>query len=60
MIEEQYAPRQSSTSAYGVRLRQAMMGQRLRTLFDSIVDEPIPDDFEDLLRQLDARGSEAV
>lgn len=60
MTEEQYAEQRARALAQGVRLRQEVIGQKLRTLFDGVVDEPIPDDFRDLLRQLDERGSEAV
>ena len=60
MTEEQYAEQRERALAQGVRLRQGVIGQKLRTLFDGVVDEPIPDDFRDLLRQLDERGSEAI
>lgn len=60
MTEEQYAEQRARALAQGVRLRQEVIGQKLRTLFDGVVDEPIPDDFRDLLRQLDERGSEAI
>jgi hypothetical protein len=32
------------------RLRQQAIGARLRQLFDDVVNEPIPDDFLDILR----------
>ena len=60
MNEQQNPQRGARTSAHGLRLRQAMMGQSLRSLFDTVANEPIPDDFQDLLRELDKRGSEAV
>ena len=59
MIEEHDIPKRAPVSAQGVRLRQAMIGDRLRTLFDTVVNEPIPDEFQDLLRRVDARRSEA-
>ena len=33
--------------------RQRMLGARLRALFDNVVEEPVPDDFLDLLDRLD-------
>ena len=60
MIEQHNACPRTRTSAHGLRLRQAMMGDSLRTLFDTVVEEPIPDDFQDVLHQLDDRGSEAT
>ena len=60
MIEEHNAWPCRRASAHGLRLRQAMMGDSLRTLFDAVVEEPIPEAFRDLLRQLDERGSEAA
>ena len=59
MIEEHDAPQRAPASAHGVRLRQAMIGDRLKVLFDKVVNEPIPDEFQDLLRRVDARRSEA-
>ena len=34
---------------------QPQWADSLRNLYDSVVDEPIPDSFKDLLEQLDAR-----
>jgi hypothetical protein len=42
------------------RLRQQAIGARLRQLFDDVVNEPIPEDFLDILRaadDADARGA---
>ena len=36
------------------------MGDSLRTLFDAVVAEPIPEAFRDLLRQMDEPESEAA
>ena len=36
------------------RARQRAIGRELRRLYDEIVQEPIPDDFVDLLKQIDA------
>lgn len=40
------------------KTRQRMLGDKLRDLFDGVVDEGVPDTFSDLLDQLD-RSSEA-
>lgn len=39
------------------RLRQQAIGVKLRQMFDDIVNEPVPDDFLDILRRGDARSS---
>jgi len=36
------------------RARQQAIGHELRRLFDSIVQEPVPNDFLDLLRKIEA------
>ena len=40
------------------KTRQKMLGDKLRDLFDDVVDEGVPDSFSDLLEQLD-RPAEA-
>jgi hypothetical protein len=42
------------------RLRQQAIGVKLRQMFDDVVNEPVPDDFLDILRKHDERisGSE--
>jgi hypothetical protein len=40
------------------RLRQQAIGVRLRHMFDEVVNEPVPDDFLEILRKADRRGSE--
>ena len=37
------------------RIDRVAIGERLRELFDEVVNEPVPDDFLDLLRQADQR-----
>jgi hypothetical protein len=37
------------------RIDRVAIGARLRELFDEVVNEPVPDDFLDLLRQADER-----
>lgn len=39
------------------RLRQQAIGARLRQLFDDVVNEPVPDDFLEILRQAEPEGS---
>ena len=38
------------------RLRQQAIGVKLRQMFDEIVNEPVPDDFLEILRKADANG----
>ncbi len=40
------------------RLRQQAIGARLRQMFDEVVNEPVPDEFLDILRKADKRSSE--
>lgn len=43
-----------------VRLRQQAIGMKLRHLFDEVVNEPVPDEFLEILRRADEkRGSGA-
>lgn len=39
------------------RLRQQAIGVKLRHMFDEVVNEPIPDEFLDILRRADERSS---
>lgn len=36
------------------RLRQQAIGVKLRHMFDEVVNEPVPDEFLDILRKADA------
>ena len=40
------------------RLRQQAIGVKLRQLFDDVVNEPVPDEFLDILRRADERSAE--
>ena len=51
-------PRKSSAALDEARLRQQAIGVRLRQMFDEVVNEPVPDEFLDILRRADSRGSE--
>ena len=37
------------------RLRQQAIGVKLRQMFDQVVNEPVPDDFLDILRRADEK-----
>lgn len=39
------------------RLRQQAIGVKLRQMFDQVVSEPVPDEFLDILRRADEKGS---
>jgi hypothetical protein len=43
----------SREKARAVRARQRAIGRELRRLYDDVAQEPVPDDFLDLLRQID-------
>ena len=42
-----------SEKARAIRARQRAIGRELRRLYDDVAQEPVPDDFMDLLRQID-------
>lgn len=44
-----------STKNPEIRARQRAIGRELRRMYDEIAREPIPEDFLELLRQLDAK-----
>src|SRR5439155_8854109 len=60
MIEEMPAPdsRKPSAALDEARLRQQAIGVRLRQMFDEVVNEDVPDEFLEILRQHDAKTSE--
>ena len=39
------------------RLRQQAIGVKLRHMFDQVVNEPVPDEFLDILRRADDKAS---
>lgn len=41
-----------------VRARQSGIGQRLRQMYDDVVNEPVPDDFADLLAKIEKSKSD--
>jgi hypothetical protein len=44
--------------ARAIRARQRAIGRELRRMYDDVAQEPVPDDFMDLLQQID-RANEA-
>jgi hypothetical protein len=41
--------------ARAIRARQRVIGRELRRIFDAVAQEPVPDEFLDLLRKMDAQ-----
>ena len=39
------------------RLRQQAIGVKLRQIFDDVVNEPVPDEFLEILKRADAKKS---
>ena len=39
--------------ARAVRARQRVIGRELRRMYDAVAQEPVPDEFLDLLRRMD-------
>jgi hypothetical protein len=61
MIEQQpmRRSRSKSPSLDEARLRQQAIGVKLRQMFDEVVNEPVPDEFLNILRRADqARSGE--
>lgn len=51
------APGAGDDDALGeARLRQQAIGVKLRQMFDQVVNEPVPDEFLDILRKADEKG----
>ena len=40
------------------RLRQQAIGVKLRHMFDEVVNEPVPDEFLEILRRADQRAAD--
>ena len=60
MIEQRSTDdrRRPSAALDEARLRQQAIGVRLRQMFDEVVNEQIPDEFLEILRQADRRAAE--
>ncbi len=50
-------PPGGSANLEEARLRQQAIGVKLRHMFDEVVNEPVPDEFLDILRRADERSS---
>lgn len=44
--------------ARAIRARQRAIGRELRRIFDDVAQEPVPEDFLDLLRKMDRKENE--
>ena len=44
--------------ARAARARQQVIGRELRRIYDSVVQEPVPDEFLDLLKKMDEQEKE--
>ena len=55
---ERKPPRRTpGPDVYETRLRQQAIGVKLRQMFDQVVNEPVPDDFLDILRRADSKSA---
>ena len=50
--------RKAATAFDEGHLRQQAIGVRLRQMFDAVVNEDVPDEFLEILRRADERGTE--
>jgi len=50
-------PPKGGASLEEARLRQQAIGVKLRHMFDEVVNEPVPDEFLDILRRADRKSS---
>ena len=50
-------PPKGGASQEEARLRQQAIGVKLRHMFDEVVNEPVPDEFLDILRRADDKSS---
>ena len=60
MIEQQPPKRRTSSKSPSLdeaRLRQQAIGVKLRQMFDQVVNEPVPEEFLQILRRADERRS---
>lgn len=63
MTDSRRTPQPSSDDEPSIeeaRLRQQAIGVKLRQMFDGVVNEPVPDDFLDILRRADQPSSKDV
>ena len=63
MTNSSNSPRRETADQAGTsgleeaRLRQQAIGVKLRHMFDEVVNEPVPDEFLDILRRADEKSS---
>lgn len=53
----QPAVREDEASIDEARLRQQAIGVKLRQMFDQVVNEPVPDEFLEILKRADQRSA---
>ena len=53
MIEQSPLRRRGDAALDEARLRQQAIGVKLRQMFDQVVNEPVPDEFIEILRRAD-------
>jgi hypothetical protein len=53
----QVAVPEEETALDEARLRQQAIGVKLRQMFDQVVNEPVPDEFLEILRRADQRSA---
>jgi hypothetical protein len=60
MIDQRHPDprRKADPSLDEARLRQQAIGVKLRQMFDQVVNEPVPDEFLDILKRADAKTGE--
>jgi hypothetical protein len=57
---EKKANRTTGPALDEARLRQQAIGQKLRQMFDEVVNEPVPAEFLDILRRADEHSTECA
>lgn len=65
MIDSSDSPRRKppaggETGLEEARLRQQAIGVKLRHIFDEVVNEPVPDEFLEILRRADDRPGDST
>ena len=56
MIEQSALRGRGEPALDEARLRQQAIGVKLRQMFEEVVNEPVPDEFLDILRKADKNG----
>jgi hypothetical protein len=56
----QVAAQEEDSALDEARLRQQAIGVKLRQMFDQVVNEPVPDEFLDILRRADQASAGKV